>query len=102
MSPEETNGAQVESAEVLAASVPAPGEPWRRSDCCYAPVTEHVDDYHTSRGAPDDAKDEEGKAHWQGVTFTCNDCGNECAPYTNPLLAQLSAEREGKEVQDDA
>lgn len=71
---------------------PTTAEVFRRSDCCFARVEEHIEDVPD---APDGAD-------WKSIEFICNSCGNRCSPYTNPLLARFAAEREGKEVEDDA
>jgi hypothetical protein len=64
---------------------------WRRSDCCFAHVSQTVTVYEKSNAG-----------EIAGVTFTCHSCENECATYTSPILARLQASAAGKEVEDDA
>jgi hypothetical protein len=74
---------------------------WRRSDCCFAKVTQHHEIHQESEEPFEHDLDEDGNANWTSVSFICNLCGNDCATYTSAPLARLAAQVENKVVEDD-
>lgn len=55
------------------------GDPFRASDCCFAPVDNIVTD----------VADAPPGATWQSSHFVCQQCGQECRVHTNEQIVQL-------------
>lgn len=95
--PNDSIGAPVDSGSISI------GSNWMRSECCFAHA-ETVKEVHKTNtdDAPKGALNEVGVAEWESISHVCKSCGESCAVWTNPLLARLMAEKQGKEVADDA